>query len=120
MRDRGEDVAHAAHEDAVVGTGSDHVETQSLVLSGQGRVLGHVAQRLAAGAAGGGDARYGSEVDGVVELTWNAEKVRQIEVAEPQAVDAVHRRDLLYRRKAALGFNLGDDEVARVRCLHGG
>ena len=69
-------------------------------------------------AGGGDDAFHGGDVDGIVELAGNAEEVRQVEVADPEDVDAVDRGDVVDGLEAALGLDLGDDDVARVGGLH--
>ena len=69
-------------------------------------------------ATGGDDALDRADIAGVVELAGDAEEVRQIEVAEPETIDAVHGGDLLDGVETPLGFDLRDDEVAGIRRPH--
>ena len=102
----------------MVGAGGDHVEAQGPVGFGHARVLGHVAQGLAVGVTSGSDPLYRLQVDGVVELTRNAQKIGQIEMPEPQAVDAVGGCDPLDSLQASLCLDLHNDEIAGVSAAH--
>jgi hypothetical protein len=55
------------------------------------------------------DPRDGSVIRRVIELAWNAEKVGQIEVPDPQHVNAINRGDSLDMLQSPVGFNLGND-----------
>ena len=70
-------------------------------------------------ALGGGD----DAVDGVlelrvIELPGDSEGIGEVEVADPQHVDAVHRRDGVHVGDSLRGLDLGDDQLLLVGALH--
>src|SRR4051794_24873270 len=69
-------------------------------------------------AAGGEDGLYGPEVVRVVELARDAEGVRQVEVADPEDVDAGDGGDSLDILDAAGGLDLRDQEGFPVGGAH--
>ena len=72
------------------------LKPSSLYCSRPGGVGRHEAQALLVLAAGGHDAFDGVDKHGIVELARDAKEVRQIEMAEPQDVDARQRRNGLH------------------------
>jgi hypothetical protein len=79
----------------------------------------HEAERLVYGSSAAATMRAtASRKGGIVELARNAEEIAEIEMAEPEAVDAVDGGDVLHRFEPALAFDLRDHEIAGVGVLH--
>ena len=63
--------------------------------------------------------RFTASVIGrIAELAGNAEEVGEVEMAEPEAVDAFDGGDFLDRLEPLLRLDLGDDEVAPIGLPH--
>src|SRR5206468_2133814 len=71
--------------------------------------------RLPRGGARRDDALDCAEIQGVPKLAWNAEKVGEIELTDPQRIDAVDAGDGFDVRKTIVGFDLSDDQRALVQ-----
>src|SRR5690606_5380321 len=117
-RDACENAAHAGFKQSLIWAGGEHIETELLVLARPIGVCRHEAETFLMLAARGHDPVDGLHVDRIVELSRNAEKIREIEVADPEHVDTVDGRDGLYLIEAALRLDLCDDEGACIRCPH--
>src|SRR5689334_5761392 len=94
---------------------AEEAETAGGVLARPGFVHGQECGRLAARLAGGEHPLDAFEIFRMVELPRDAQEIGEIELADPQRVDARYRGDRLDVPQAFVGFDLDDGERSLVQ-----